>query len=537
MTSSPSIAATQTEPARTVSRPTLVPPPVAEPAPWKIFLPLIAVFLLPRLFVFPLTQNLYGDAVVRTDLAARWAADPHWIFSFADGAFQFGPLHLYVVGLALELGIPRADAGRWVSLLFGVLTLFPLFAFTRRLFDWKAGVVACLALSFWGLHIQLSTTAASESLGLFLICGVAWQLLKAVQLGTFAPLFGAAVFLNLAAMVRYDVWPFIPLLAVLLVFHGPDRIAGVTRGVLFGMMAMVFPLFWLHGNEVDTGSALHPIHYIDAFHKEWARNEIAWMGELRFRLQNAFFWPGVFLFTFTPLVGGFALSGFIRATVTRPHLRWLGYWVLIPTLFYAFKASVLLSFVPIGRFAVNQAVLLLPFTAYGFFMLVGDRSRSTQRILAGASAAALIGFTAWLGAVTFQKTGKFPDALRAVSPVTTNPRGMMEVAKLVGSNEGGVILDTDSSYGDLQIAFFSGAPETKLARYRWDPERGHPRDGSSFPERLQSSNPTLLVVSSRGLIRHDKSFKEEEGGVRFAGRRFAKLASFDGGFDVYKVVP
>src|SRR5689334_23192481 len=131
MSPTSSTAHPATEQARTVSRPTLVPPPVSEPAAWKVLLPLVVVFLLPRAVLFPFNQNLYGDAVVRTDLAARWAADPHWISSFADGAFQFGPLHLYLVGFALKHGIPRTDAGRWVSLLFGVLTLFPLYALTR----------------------------------------------------------------------------------------------------------------------------------------------------------------------------------------------------------------------------------------------------------------------------------------------------------------------------------------------------------------------------------------------------------------------
>lgn len=530
----PSSTAPSNEPQRTVSRPTLVPPLLAEPAPWKVLLPLVVLFLLPRALLFPINQNLYGDAVVRTDLAERWAADPHWISSFADGAFQFGPLHLYLVGFALELGLPRTDAGRWVSLLFGVLTLFPLFAFTRRLFDWKAAAVACLALTAWGLHIQLSTTGASESLGLFLVCGLAWQLQKATQEGTFRPIFGAAVFMNLAAMTRYDTWPFIPLIALLLVFHGPDRTAGLTRGVLFGMMSLAFPLFWMHGNEVQTGSALHPIHFIDAFHREWAKNEIAWMGQLRFRLQNGFFWPGIALFTLTPLVGGFALYGFIRATVTRKQLRWLGYWVLIPTVFYAVRAALLLSFVPLGRFAVNQVVLLLPFTAYGFLTLFAERPRAVQRAAIAVSAIALVGFTAWLGFVTYEKTGRMADGLRSVAPTSNNPAGMMQVAKRVGENQNGVILDTDSSYWDLQIAFFSLAPETKLARYRWDPKRGHPTDGSSFPERLVSSNPTLLVLSSRGLIRSDPTFKEDGANVRFAGRKFRKLGSYEGGFDVYE---
>jgi len=38
-----------------------------------------ALVLLPRLAVFPWSENLYGDAVVRTELAQRWLQTPHWI--------------------------------------------------------------------------------------------------------------------------------------------------------------------------------------------------------------------------------------------------------------------------------------------------------------------------------------------------------------------------------------------------------------------------------------------------------------------------
>src|SRR4051812_33204113 len=68
---------------------------------------LLATALVPRLVVFPLNQNLYGDAVIRTELAQRWLAAPHLITSYADGAFQFGPLHLYLLAFVLKLGVAK----------------------------------------------------------------------------------------------------------------------------------------------------------------------------------------------------------------------------------------------------------------------------------------------------------------------------------------------------------------------------------------------------------------------------------------------
>src|SRR5690349_13325564 len=165
-----------------------------------------ALVLLPRLAVFPFSENLYGDAVVRTELAERWLRAPHWISSFADGAYQFGPLHIYVNALFLQLGIPREAAGRVASLLFGVLSVVPLYSLTRRMFGWRAGVVAGLGFALWGLHFQMSTTAGSEALGLFLVLWVLEFLARGIQEKSLGALFFSAVALNFACATRYDSW-------------------------------------------------------------------------------------------------------------------------------------------------------------------------------------------------------------------------------------------------------------------------------------------------------------------------------------------
>src|SRR4051812_24176539 len=117
---------------------------------------LLALALGARLPAYVVNENWLGDAIPRTDLAQQWADAPHWISSFVDGARQFGPLHLYVVGAALKLGASRQRAGPLTSLVFGTLTVLPLAALSRRLFGRQAAVWSAVALSLWGLHIQMS---------------------------------------------------------------------------------------------------------------------------------------------------------------------------------------------------------------------------------------------------------------------------------------------------------------------------------------------------------------------------------------------
>ena len=164
----------------------------AEPRASVVLALLCAAVLFPRAVVFPFSENLYGDAVARTELAERWLEHPHWIASMDDGAYQYGPLHLYAIAAALASGLVKEDGGRWVSLLFGVLTVFPLYGLTRRLFGWRAGVVAVLGLAVWGMHIQMSTTAGSEAMGLFLVLWVLELFSRGMEENRFGSLLASA---------------------------------------------------------------------------------------------------------------------------------------------------------------------------------------------------------------------------------------------------------------------------------------------------------------------------------------------------------
>ncbi len=509
------------------SHPVEWPRDEAEPSRARLLLMLVAAALLPRLIVFPLNENLYGDAVVRTELDAEWAENPHWIAGFSDGACQFGPLHLYLVGLALKLWQKPEHAGRAVSLLFGVLTVLPLFSLTRRYFGWKRAVWACLAFSVWGIHLQVSTTAASEALSVFLLMSVLALFARAIDENRFSSLAAAALVLNLACATRYDAWMFMPLLGGVLLLGDTDRVAAITRAVLFGLLCLPFPLVWMQGNEMLHGDPLYPVRYIEEYHQRWFRDgEAAW-GSLLFRLQNLFFWPGAAFFTMTPLLAAFGLWGMVRAVRTKSPARWLVWMAAVPAAYFTFRASVLGSFVPLGRFTVHQVMLVFPFVAVGLEALAGAKPEK-RRALAGAAAALAVAFPAWLGWFTHRTEGKWQDSLRPVSPTSTNPPSLMQVADFLereaAKDGGGVLLDSDPSYRDIQIAFFSGVPEKKLVRLRHERVRAQ----------LANLDLAWLVRMQGGLLDNLPGVEVGRDYVVLAGRRFEDVAGFSAPFRVYR---
>lgn len=499
-------------------------PAVPGEGSWKLPLGLLLVALVPRLLLFPLGENLYGDAVVRTELAEKWLAQPRWISSFQDGAFQFGPLHLYGVALFLKL-FPREDAGRALSLLFGVLSVLPLFALTRRLFDSRAALWACLAFSTWGMHLQFSTTAASESLALFLFLWALSLFARGLGENRAGPLLLSALVWNLACATRYDVWLFLPLLGLLLLWGTSDRVAGVTRALIFGLACLPFPLAWMQGNELAHGDPFFPIRNIHEFHLRWfGESEASW-GAALFRGQNLLFWPGAALLTLSPLVALFGAAGMVRCFRRRPETRWLFWMALLPALYFTLRSTLLGSFAPLARFTAPQLVLLLPFVSEGFDWLAG-RGPYARWVAAGAIAVAVL-LPLSLGAFTFRAEGKLQDALRPISPVTTNPRAVTRLARFLerelGPKDEALILDADPRYWDIQIGFFSGLPRQRLASLRLD----------TFEEVLRSADPRYLLRVEGGLLERSEGFQPLGPGVSFRGRHYAELPGFQPPFHLY----
>ncbi|RKH09811.1 hypothetical protein D7V97_15445 [Corallococcus sp. CA053C] len=519
-------------PAPTPSVPGLSAVPAPRPEPslrWLVGLLLVAA-LLPRLGVFFLNENLYGDAVVRTELAERWLHAPHVITSYKDGTYQFGPLHLYLVGAVLSV-FDREVAGRLVSLVFGVLSVVPLFALTRRLFGWRAGVAAGLAFSAWGMHLQFSTTAGSEAVSLFFMLAVFALVAEGVEENRFQPLFWAGMLLNLACALRYDAWMYIPLITVALVFSSEDRVASLTRAVGFGLACLPFPLLWMQGNELAHGDPFFPMKAVDDFHRQWVVDSGGAGGALVWRLQQLGFWPAVALFTLTPGVALLGAVGMVKAWKQHPETRWLVAMAVVPSLYFTFRAAVMLSFVPLARFTVTQLVLLPVFLAPGFAAVVANRGAFARRAVVGVSAVLAVVMPVALGLYTFRTEGGLHDSLRPVSPTSTNPVAVMQVARFlkdeVAAKGGAAAVDDDPRYMDLQLAFFSGLPEMRLARVRWD----------TFRQRLQDANPDVLVRFDEGTLLKDPGVRLEGRTLTLDGVAYLEQDGFSAPLHVYRRRP
>src|SRR5437870_9921747 len=91
----------------------------------------LALAAAARVPVLVLGMEHYGDAAVRVEIAERWARAPHLWHGFVE-AYQYGPLHLSLIGTALRIWPDRLWAPRVLSLACGLLGIWLLFRVAHR---------------------------------------------------------------------------------------------------------------------------------------------------------------------------------------------------------------------------------------------------------------------------------------------------------------------------------------------------------------------------------------------------------------------
>jgi 4-amino-4-deoxy-L-arabinose transferase-like glycosyltransferase len=480
----------------------------------------ILLVLAVRLVVFPVNEHLYGDAVPRTEMAEDWARAPHFITSFGDGAAQYGPLHLYLVGGALAV-FDRNDASRLLSLLFGVLTVVPIFALTRHYFGSRSAIWSCLAFAVWGLHVQASTTGGSEAVALFLLWVTFAWFARALYRPHWIPFAIAAVAMNLAAATRYDAWLYVPLLAAVPLWQWTDKGRAVRFGALFALLCLPYPIFWMAGNATAHGDPLYPISFIDQYHRAWASDMAQGWREWWLRAQGLGFWPAMALVTLSPGAAVLGALGMAAAWRTRPATRWLMVAAIVPTVYYTFRAAVLIDFVPLARFTAVQISLLLPFIVSGWSWYLARRGALAARRFASVSIALAVVMPLALGIFTYHRDSVAATVLKPVSPTSTNPRAVMAAAEFVHREVVApghtLALDEDVTYLDLQLGFFARATSDRTARLRWP----------GFRAQVEAAPPDFLVLFDRGRLRDQPWVALRDGTLMLGSESYVELPGFE----------
>ncbi|HMF41086.1 MAG TPA: glycosyltransferase family 39 protein, partial [Polyangia bacterium] len=261
----------------------------------------IGLAIVLRVALFPFAENKHSDAPMRALIAERMVLEP------ASAAVprtycQFGPLHMTLMRpfIALDPLAPRSS--RYLSLLAGIAVLFPFLAFARRLVGPPAAELATFALAVSPLHLQASTTAASEALYLLLWVAAIERLLAALETrrpGTFALAGGLA---SLAALTRYDAWLALPIMVLVAWIFARRKDDGrplVPGLALFSVCAAALPAAWLIFGARAGGDPFYFAHYISSDHAGLAAGVAGRFGPIGGRVRQLGIWALAFVAAMT----------------------------------------------------------------------------------------------------------------------------------------------------------------------------------------------------------------------------------------------
>lgn len=425
------------------------------PASWKgglrnplLWLLLAALAL--RLVCFLNSQNYSYDAVTRTLLAERWVQEPR-LLPQPGLPSQYGPLPVWMMGLALKVW-PNLDlAPRVVSLVLGTLAIIPFYYLAELLLGPSAAFIAGLLFACYSLHIRASVIASSEAVFSFFLLWSVYLLFYFRTNRRPLRLAGAALCLSLGALCRYTALIYLPIFLLLLWERDhPGRSLKVAAGFL--TLALILPLVWLGLNYMAFGQALRPISTILGEHVRLAGSLQGWGS----RIYAVLFWPAVAVLSLSPQVVGLAVIGAGRTF--RRRCRWellaLALWPYLCLTVWAVSGRMFL----LARFVTDSGLFILLLAAWGVetetlqsfrekypnfrYWLTGSVFLWTLIILpAGASLQ-----PHWVG-----------EKLAAVSPISRLEPGQEEALERLSDLPpfSKVLVDHDAQWHELEIAFYA----------------------------------------------------------------------------------
>jgi mannosyltransferase len=168
-------------------------------------------------------QSLSSDEIIEASIARlSWSE----IVAYPDG---FPPLY-HLLLAAWTKFIPAPESGRWLSVVFGVATVFAVGRWASRIVGSRAGVVAAILAAVSPLHIYLSQEMRAYSLYICLATFAMMFFFEALCTNRTQSWIAFCISISLAIGTHYYAAPLAGLLGVLLLAYRP-RWEEMRRGL------------------------------------------------------------------------------------------------------------------------------------------------------------------------------------------------------------------------------------------------------------------------------------------------------------------
>ncbi len=311
-------------------------------------------FIIRIIFLINTDNGWGGDAPGRILYALSWKENPRLIFDL-----NFGPLHFYLMGLILFIWNSPLIAPRVISLIFGALTIIPFYYFIRLVFDAETALYSGIVFCLYAFQVKFSVLTTAEATFHFCLFTSLFFLFRfkiRKEGRRITDLFLSSIFLNLASMLRFEGWIFVPLFIFVLLGERKELV------IPFSLLSSIFPLFWMYTCFRVTGD---PFIFATTATREtrFGINETYSISE---RLWG---WPLILCKTLSIPV---ALLGFIGSIygLFRKKYFYPAFIFLIVLLMFTYRTVQGNLALCLERYSLSPGLLLIPYAMLTLKMIL-----------------------------------------------------------------------------------------------------------------------------------------------------------------------
>lgn len=374
-----------------------------------------------RVISFIFSSNTGGDAWAREAYTALWLQHPGLQLNF--GAWL--PLHIWLMGgLATLLGGNVMLAGPLLSLIAGTASLFIFYKVVGTLYGESTAQLATTIFAFWSLAIAYSATSSSEATYLLFVLVALLGYFTYRQSGNLKNSTLSGIFFSFAAAIRYEAWPLIFAVSLLMIADVWRQRAkvGFSRSIrallVFALTSGFFPVVIMVYNWTKFH---HPIYAV-AMNREWVATQLSWsQPSLAYRLG---LFPGVLLLTLTPVVIAGAIYGFFLSFKTK-----VGVELSLITAFFAAVQFYQISSgreMAFARYTITLGTFMVILGAYGL-QAICQRYPNKRLTLRFLFVVILLMNLFCIWALAYSST-RFNEKFASISPILRYPRHISSLA-------------------------------------------------------------------------------------------------------------
>lgn len=341
-------------------------------------------------FGLRLALLLNTDNGIDSEAPGRIFQSMHWLsaMNFMPGEFNYGPLDFCFIAGALSLWNNVFWSPRLVSLLFGSLTIVPFFYFLKYCFSRETAFLGGALLSVFILHVKHSViTTAMASFGFFLCLALFFYVYFLEVNNCLFFILLSAVSLNLANMLRFEGWVFIPVFSVFLFLKGKRPAAA-----LFLLVSLILPVCFI---ALSGCSVLEPFGFLKV------AGDQALMTIKKDLARRVFLLPNSLLAILAAPAFIAAFTGISYHLYKRKYTIALFAFFSLFAVFFWMGIRGLMDF-QIARYSLTLGLLLIPFSIEGARLMINLLVKASGKIYE---------WFCRLGAMRFEK---FPSVVRAL---------------------------------------------------------------------------------------------------------------------------